>query len=291
MQIVKVMGGLGNQMFSYAFALALRKLGREVALDTSSYERYPAHNGWELGRLFKLDIPQCAEEDRDRLGDVAGDFGSRLRRKVLGPRRGHVLQRGPGYDRRFADIPGDAYFDGYWQSWRYHEDIDSEIDATFKFPPELESEGKACLEAAGGRTVIGVHVRRGDYLESEDLGGVCDEGYYARAIESLSPGTADPLLLFFSDDLDWCRERLGKGRESVYVDWNRRADSWRDMRLMTFCDGLAISNSSFGWWGARLGAKRGRKIAAPSRWFGGRHPDNLDIVLPGWTRVAARQGT
>jgi len=281
------MGGLGNQMFAYAFALALRRLGREVALDVTWHDRNRAHNGWELDRIFGLSIPICSLADRDRLGDLGDGFAQRLRRRLVGPRRGHVKERGTGYDPRYLGATGDAYFDGFWQSYRYHEGIERQIEAAFRFPPDLEREGHERLEGAGGRTTIGVHVRRGDYLESDALGGVCGEAYYGRAIGALAAGAVEPLVFFFSDDLDWCRDRLGRERDAVYVDWNRGSDSWRDMRLMTRCDRLAISNSSFGWWGARLGENPDRMIVAPSRWYGGKHPDNTEIVLPAWMRVAA----
>ena len=285
MQIVKVMGGLGNQMFAYAFALRLRGLGRQVALDPSWHDRVRAHNGWELDRIFKLELPACTDADRERLGDLDYGLVSRVRRKFLGTRRSHVVERGRRYDSRFLSITGDAYFDGYWQSPLYHEGIDSEIDGAFSFPPGLELEAGRVLGQAEGRTTIGVHVRRGDYLESEDLGGVCGEAYYRRAIAYLSEGASRPLVLFFSDDLEWCRSHLAAGLDAVFVDWNRGVDSWKDLRLMTRCDRLAISNSSFGWWGARLGLDKARPVAAPDRWYGGHTKDNKDVAMPSWTRL------
>jgi hypothetical protein len=290
MQIVKVMGGLGNQMFAYAFALALRKRGRDARLDVTWHDRNRAHNGWELARIFPLDIPLCTVEERDRLGDLSPSFGSRLRRKLLGERRGHFKERRPGYDERFLGIEGDAYLDGFWQSPRYHEGVETEIEAAFAFPAGLEPEARACLEAAKGRRAVGVHVRRGDFLSSEALYGVCSESYYRLAVETALEGARDPLILFFSDDLDWCRDRLAPGRDAVYVDWNTGPESWRDMRLMTMCERLVIANSSFSWWGARLGrsGRAERMIIAPSRWFGGELEDNPDIALPGWIRIDSR---
>lgn len=288
MQIVKIMGGLGNQMFTYAFALRLRSLGRDAALDTSWHDRISAHNGWELGRIFSLDIPECEAADRDRLGDLDPGFFPKLRRKLLGPRKGHYEERGPGYDPRFLSITGDAYFDGYWQSPRYHEGVASEVAAAFCFPGDLEPEADRLLTGLAGRSVIGVHVRRGDYVGNESLGSVCDEGYYRRAIGLLASRVAAPVVAFFSDDLDWCRDRLSGGFDAVYADWNRGPDAWRDMRLMTLCDGLVMSNSSFSWWGARLGRDPARPVVAPSRWYGGRHADNTDIALPGWIRLGAK---
>lgn len=288
MQIVKVMGGLGNQMFAYAFALKLRALGRDVRLDTSWHERIQAHNGWELGRIFSLDIPECDIVELERLADLDRDLISRVRRIVFGPGRGHHVERKRCYDPRFLSIAEDAYFDGYWQSPLYHVGIEPEVQAAFRFPSELEPETLRMLTEMAGRTTIGVHVRRGDYLQSDDLGGVCGKAYYRRAIEFLSEGAADPYVLFFSDDLDWCRDELASGIDAVFVDWNRGADSWKDMRLMTLCDKLAISNSSFGWWGARLGQDEARQVAAPDRWFGARHRDNPDIAPSGWVRLSAR---
>jgi len=284
--VVKVMGGLGNQMFAYAFALALRELGREVKLDSSWHERHEAHQGWELGKIFPLAIPECSEAERDALGDLHDSVMARARRKIFGARPLHRVERGRGYDPSFLKVAGEAYFDGYWQSPRYHEGIEPLIEAAFRFPAGLEPEGEALLTSAAGRALVGVHVRRGDYLEGDKLGGVCGEAYYGRAIAATRDGLVDPVFAFFSDDLDWCRERLGRGLEAIYVDWNRGGDSWRDMRLMTLCDRLVIANSSFSWWGARLGADRGRMIAAPDRWYGVRYRDNKDIAMPGWLRIA-----
>ena len=281
------MGGLGNQMFAYSFAMALRNLGREVALDTTWYERNRAHNGWELDTIFELDIGECSREERDRLGDLDARFVSRLRRKLFGERRGHFKESGPGYCRDYLDMRGDAYFDGFWQSPRYHKGIEGEIEATFAFPADLEPEGRACLDRARGRSLVGVHVRRGDYLSSEALFGVCGEAYYRGAIEAILEGARDPLVLFFSDDLRWCEETISSGLDAVFVDWNRGDEAWRDMRLMTRCDRLVIANSSFSWWGARLGAA-GRPVLAPSRWFGGTLPDNPEICLPGWIRMDSK---
>jgi hypothetical protein len=69
-----------------------------------------------------------------------------------------------------------------------------------------------------------------------------------------------------SDDLPWCKKELGTGLDAVYVDWNRKNDSYLDMQFMTLCDRLVISNSTFSWWGAWLGANPGRFVASPDRW-------------------------
>ena len=291
MQIVKAMGGLGNQMFAYSFGLALRGLGRKVALDTSWYDRNEAHNGWELDRVFSLDIPRCTLEQRDALGDLSPRIAARLRRKLFGPHAGHYAEEGRGYDSTYLDVPGDAYFDGFWQSPRYHEGVAREIEGAFRFRAELEGSDKELIEGFAGRCLIGVHARRGDYLTSDLLGGVCTTAYFRGALRVLLEGAANPLVLYFSDDLDWCKRELASDTEGVFVDWNRGADSWKDMRLMGYCDRLAISNSSFSWWGARLrrpGARGDRTIVAPSRWYGARHKDNTDIALPSWVRLDSR---
>ncbi len=286
MQIVKVMGGLGNQMFAYAFALALRGRGREVKLDVTWYDRNRAHNGWELGSIFDLDIPACSREERDALADLDSSLTSRIRRKLFGERRGHHKERRPGYEGRFLEIPGNAYLDGFWQSPRYHAGVEGEIEKAFAFRGPMEARGEELLLSADGRDLLGVHVRRGDYLESEALSEVCTEAYYRRALAAAREGARNPLVVFFSDDLAWCERRLATGLDAAFVDWNRGSDAWRDMRLMTLCDRLVIANSSFSWWGARLGA-RDRAIFAPSRWFGGDLRDNPDIAMPGWNRLEA----
>lgn len=288
MNIVKMVGGLGNQMFEYAFALALRAGGRDVRLDLSWFDRNDQHNGWELERLFGISIPACSAEERAAIGDVSPSMFAKVRRRLGFRKRTHYRQAKHGYDPAPLSFRGEEYLDGFWQSYRYFEGIEDDVRKAFSFPAPLGGKNARVLRDAAGRTTIGVHVRRGDQLANDTLGIVCGESYFRRAIEAATDGATQPLVLFFSDDLPWCKKELGAGLDAVYVDWNRKADSYLDMQLMTLCDRLVISNSTFSWWGAWLGADPDRFVASPDRWAREPLPDYECIIHPKWTKIPTR---
>lgn len=286
MRIVKLNGGLGNQMFQYAFALTLDHLYGDARLDLGWIEKNAAHNGYELDRLFRVTVPTCAREERERLGEVSDSLLGKLRRRLRLTKRTHYSSRAIGFDPAALGRAGDTYYAGYWQSYRYYEGREGAIRGAFSFTSPLKPRDEELLASLSGRTSVGIHVRRGDFLRYSMASGVCGEGYYERAIAAALDGACEPIAVFFSDDLGWCRERLKARCEAVYVDWNAGKDSHADMRLMSLCDRLVIANSSFSWWGAWLG-KRDRKIYAPSRWLAAGYRDNEDIAPPEWTRMPA----
>lgn len=290
MHIVKVNGGLGNQMFQYAFALVLDARYGDARLDLGWIESYGAHNGYELDRLFDVRVSRCAGDERRSIGDVEDTAVGKMRRRLRLTKRTHYAQVGVGFDSRAIERVGPTYFAGYWQSHKYYAGNERLVREAFAFKTPQNPENTDFLSSINGSYCIGVHVRRGDALSYPAMAGVCGENYYKAAIAAASTRSRDynrePILAFFSDDLDWCRDRLSSLGESVYVDWNRGEDSHADLRLMSQCDALVIANSSFSWWGAWLGAP-GRAIYAPIPWVAPRYRDNLDIAPIEWTRVAA----
>ena len=71
MQIIQCTGGLGNQMFQYAFYRKLQLDGNTVALDLSSFQDYKLHNGFELERVFNLNIVRADEKVVDEIKKTA----------------------------------------------------------------------------------------------------------------------------------------------------------------------------------------------------------------------------
>lgn len=284
MHIVKVNGGLGNQMFQYVFALTLDAKYADARLDLEWIKKYRAHNGYELDRLFSVRLPECDAEERRRLGETSDNLLGKVRRRLRLTKSSYYAPPSYGYDQAALERHGDTYFAGYWQSYKYCTGREDLVRSAFEFCPQLSRRNREILDRAAGRTLIGIHVRRGDSLKNPMVIDVCDEAYYLHAVEAVISGASAPLVLYFSDDLQWCRDKLPAPGETLYVDWNAADESYQDMMLMKACDALVISNSTFSWWGAWLGGP-GRKIIAPSRWFSRAYADNEDIVPPEWVRL------
>lgn len=255
MLIVKIQGGLGNQMFQYAAGLSLADKRRDdLVIDVSSFMHDPI-------RSFRLDLfPGVAR--RLASGDVS----------VLGPTtRVPTPVRVVRDDFRTFSFPeGDLYLDGYWQSERFFADIADKIIGDFDL-----SHLSARVPADAHRCAA-LHVRRGDYLRSNGYHPVLGADYYRGALSLLDDFDG---VKVFSDDPDWCAQGLGvEGAQVVAGN-----DEITDLGIMSRCRHNVIANSSFSWWAAWLNRTPGRMVVAPTKWFGPTAGLNTDNMVPsGW---------
>ncbi len=293
MKIVGILGGLGNQLFQYAFSRELaRRSGERVLVDTGGFDHYGLHNGLELERVFGLALDRPERGEVDRLSTVSSSFWSRLRRRIA-PKKSHYIDRNLSFHDDVFTLDGDRYYEGFWQSERYFAGVGDEIRKKLSFPA-LDTRN-AELMGRLPRPACSVHVRRGDYLRPENRHlAVCDAGYYERASAEMVALREVASFAVFSDDPEWCKGNFKFGkRQVIFVDWNRGEDSWQDMAMMAACDHQIIANSSFSWWGAWLGEGDGGLVMAPSVWAKngvGKSPlgyrvEYADTVPERWTRI------
>ena len=293
MKIVRIQGGLGNQMFQYAFARSLAaKVDDEVYIDSSAAAGEDVHNGYELGRVFGVGLPEAPAGAAARLGIPPSSLVNRFRRKYL-TKRSHCIDKKFGYQPELYALKGDRYFEGYWQSEKYFTGIEAELRECFAFQRQLSDANLELLRDLP-RPVASIHVRRGDYLKYPNL-NICTPGYYEKAVAALLASRPVSSFIVFSEDLEYCRQTLRLGdRPAAFVGWNGGRDSWQDMAMMARCDHHVIANSSFSWWGAWLNPAPEKAIVAPAIWNRRQlESDDLyyrftfeDIVPGGWLRAA-----
>jgi hypothetical protein len=294
-KIVRLLGGLGNQMFQYAFAKELeRRRTEEVFFDVSGFDSYALHTGLELERLFGLQLRLASPEDSARLSTRPTGYARRFRRRYF-PKPSHYIDRNTAFHEDVFSLEGDRYYEGYWQSEGYFHGVAADLRRLFAFP--ALSARNADFLAGLARPACSVHVRRGDYLSTANrFLQVCSPAYFARAVHAVSRKREVRSIAVFSDDPEWCRSSLDFGGRPIHlVDWNKDSESWQDMALMAACEHHVIANSSFSWWGAWLGEREGGEIVAPDSWSRpapagrrqGNNNDYADTVPERWTRVSA----
>lgn len=269
--IVKLMGGLGNQMFQYAAGRALaERRGARLLLDLSSYE----HD--RLGRRYRLDhfnirAEIASPDDVERVTGL-GRRGllSRARRRAerLLPRhwRSVFTERQRSYDRELFYIRRSVMLSGYWQSPQYFASIEHLLreELRWREPPDAYNEAltQEIIAAEG----VSVHVRRGDYVENKSH-NVLPIGYYQAAVARIAEVAYQASYYVFSDDMPWCKGHLDLPGRTTYVDHNGPEADYEDLRLMSLCHHHIIANSSFSWWGAWLCERPGQLVIAPRQWF------------------------
>ena len=281
MIIIRMTGGLGNQMFQYALYLKLCSMGREVKFDDVT--EYELENARPI-MLWAFDIsyPRADREEINRITDGFMKLSHRIRRKLFGRRSLEYQERSFDYDRQVLERDP-ACLIGYFQSEKYFEDIREQVRRAFTFSDKIwdgldrESERrvKGCLEQILCCESVSVHVRRGDYLEKDEIyGGICTQEYYREAFRRILGRSPQAVFFLFSKDREWVREwipvlcrdlSLEEGR-FIPVEGTTEETGYLDLFLMRRCKNHIIANSSFSWWGAWLGINPDRLVIAPAQW-------------------------
>ena len=278
--IVNLYGGLGNQMFGYAFCLYMQKKDsqRHWWIDAYACQNSNVHNGYELNKIF-IGInasSELSEESHQKLSQVSDKYKTNIKELHLSQ-----VQTFISSDKSLV------IYNGCWQCYPYVEACADELRQQFQFDEtQLNEKNKKILEIISHRCTVSVHIRRGDYLKGNNewlYGGICTVAYYQAAMLQLEEMLPEkPYYLFFSDEPDWVKEYFNLPNSEI-IDWNRKEESWQDLCLMAACRHHIIANSSFSWWGAWLGQHEDTLTIAPDLWYNTTHtPDLLPLQ---WIRI------
>ncbi len=302
MVIIRLMGGLGNQMQQYALYRKFISLGREACLDISMYsdEGYRGTvRKLEIDRFPNVEYETASAEQISRIrGD--GSIFRRLRNRVMPSSSSYIREKGMYMPEIFDR--DDVYLEGYWSAEKYYADIMPSLREIYDFAPLLAAEG--CNPAIGDMAEriaasdfpVSVHIRRGDYLSPENaalFGGISTEEYYASAFRYVKERHPEAEFFIFSDDPGYVREKYGDDASCVTVDVNHADDSMYDIYLMSHCIAHICANSSFSFWGARLDEHREQALCIrPSVHVNSQvfDPDVMRTLWAGWVFIDP-QGT
>ena len=291
MIIVKLKGGIGNQMFQYAAGRRLTYvLGTELKLDISVFENYNLRK-YELGSFNILEDFASPREVKtltsQKNGVLAGLVRCLLRRpKDLAP--SHIRESYFHFDSEILNLPNNVYLDGYWQNEKYFNNIEDVIRKEFAITVPQTSENQKIAELISSHESVSLHVRRGDYvsdLQTSKVHGTCGLDYYARAIAEIYSRVDSPHFFVFSDDMEWSKANLDISHPVVFVDHNNALTSYEDLRLMSLCKHHIIANSSFSWWGAWLNQNSCKIVLAPKKWFNSVDYNTKDLIPDGWLKI------
>ncbi len=249
--VVRVTGGLGNQMFQYAAALSYaRRVGLPLRLDLFAYDRPAPYREFLLGRL-RVPIRRANSWE------------------VLWARRRPHFEKGGVFDDFLFADHGSAWLCGFWENVAYIQDVLPTLKRRFLPRDQAVAIGAyEIVERAGrgGGQVVGVHLRRGDrgpgggaYAPFSTL----PAEYYRAAAGRFPPATNFLVFSDSPDDIAWCRAHLGLG-EDARISFSDGRDPILDLFALTLCDHVIISAGTFSWWAGYLGAKPGRRVIAPN---------------------------
>jgi len=278
MVIVKIYGGLGNQMFQYAAGLVLAsRLKTKLYVDASWFNEKQPDN--VTPRQYELDIFGINKSNL-----MLRKLASITIRKI-------VTLNEPGftkYSEEFKAVAGNVKLDGYWQSYKYLEYDKNLVKAAFTFPKNISEQNSDLIKKIETSESVAVHVRRADYVNvksTSEFHGLATLDYYKEAVAEVTKKIKKPRFFVFSDDQEWCKNNLKFGENVTFVDHNHDKQSFEDMRLMSLCKHNIIANSSFSWWGAWLNSNNNKLVYAPKKWFNEASIDTSELTPPDWSRI------
>ena len=284
MIIIKLNGGLGNQMFQYALYQAFSCKGVDTKLDRSKYSHFDEKRTCILDYpCFQLDYQLCTGKEARQYVLGTGMLARGLVR-LLGDKSTHIYEKAEyQYDETILELK-EGYLDGFWQTWKYMDGIQNSIRDCFKFVGNMPQNAQQIRNMIHKTDSVAVHVRRGDYLKLKDIyGNICTEEYYKDALEEMKQMIDNPTFFFFSDDIEWVKNTFGTSEEYIYADGSNRWEDYHDMQLMSECKHMIMANSSFSWWAAFLNQNEGKKIICPNQWINSSE-DTSDVYCKEWIK-------
>lgn len=270
MQIIYMNGGLGNQLFQYIFYLWLKKLlpGEDIVIDDGKFWGHDIpHHGYELKRIFKLELPSLSQrftadvwEYMTIMRQQGTDIPEQLRAygmplkviREIGVTNinfnGEIKTFAPG-DSLNINRKDNIYWHGHWLAKSFYDFVEKEVKKELMFPPMtdgLNLQLQQKIRRASEPTAI--HVRRGDMVK---LGWAAPAEYYNRLIKRCEAEYHVSQYLLFSDDIPWCEEHASElgltdiADRLLVVDNNKGENYWRDLQLMSLCQNRIFARSSF----------------------------------------------
>lgn len=298
MIIVQLKGGLGNQMFQYAFgrSLALQN-NTSLAFDLSSLSNNAdnsrtTNRSFELSDVFNVNSTEASVAELKKIKPIlyraVNVFAIKLGLKGIQKSK-YFIENKFFFDPNIKKVGKDCYLSGYWQSPKYFDVVESLIHDEFTFHRKLDYENLGIESQIRGVNAVSIHIRRTDFqnLVSNSIHGICSLEYYGEAVKFISTKLANPHFFVFSDDINWAKENLNLPYQCTFISGNSGSKSYIDMQLMSACKHNIIANSSFSWWGAWLNDNPEKIVIAPKNWFANKHLNNqtADLIPDTWVRL------
>lgn len=225
-------GRVGNLMFQYAssYGIAVAK-NMSVVIQESNI----------LNRLFTLKA------------EIRKDISFCSKMKV----KGESLHC--GYDPNLSKFePTQDYrLAVYLQSWKYFENVTYDLRQQFTFKPDIKKRSELIINKMLSKRkvtsradviLVGVHIRRGDFVNNKYGYEVATKEYLQRAVKYFTDRFINVLFIVCTNDLRWTKENM----PPVAVEYTENNSAEVDMCILSMCNNTILSVGTFGWWAAWL---------------------------------------
>jgi hypothetical protein len=294
MKIVKFKGGLGNQLFQYALLRNLQIVHscKNVKADFSYFDLLTKDEIRKPRILFLNILAEKATKSdikKTLLFKRIGNPLSIIYKSILYAEKKLNKKYYFEESRKHTNLDfiiNYSYFDGYWQSWKYVEQIEETLRK--EITPNIKHSANTIkiINKISSENSIFIGIRRGDYLASRksiNHYGSFELDYFKKAIKFVQQKVKDPVFYIFSNDIEWVKRNLNLGINIVYRENEKQTSDFEELFIMGACKHAIIVNSTFYWWGAWLISNKSKIVIAPKNWFADKSP--IDIVPNSWIKI------
>lgn len=283
MIIVKIYGGLGNQMFQYAFARSLSlEYNKKFTLDISWFKKQidttdldqPDKREYLLNNFDIVErySPSIVSTFIWLVSKITSKFKvlDNISKFFLLNKYWPINITESEYnqfdDNNLISRKKLILLNGYWQDFKYFEKYKDIIRKEFTLKSKLKDENEEYLKNIVSSNSISIHFRRGDYLKTYAFKfySTCSMDYYLNSISYISTKVHNPTFFIFSDDIEWVKSNFKIDYPVVFI--NNLAPDYEHLFLMSQCKHNIIANSTFSWWGAWLNSNPVKIVIAPQKW-------------------------
>jgi len=290
MVIVRLTGGLGNQMFQYAAAKRLSQThGVKLKLDARRLQG-DSYRKFQLG-VFNITDEFATDEEIGRVKFGAFFTWLLMPIRLLTGFNFNLpefySEKKYTFDPLVMELGNHVYLKGRFHSEKYFSDISDTIAENFTLRSVSEKAQKLQNEITSVDSVS-LHVRRGDYISnSNNLAryGTCSDSYYEKCVEKALKHSETSKFFIFSDEPDWVSENMSFPVNSVFVTSEGLNGDAEELYLMSLCRQHITANSTFSWWGAWLDRKADKVVYTPGKWFLAEALDTRDLLPETWITV------
>jgi hypothetical protein len=276
MIIVRITGGLGNEMFQYAAARSLAKdRGCSLKLDLSiCYENNDKDWVYTFNRLNIIEDAASEQEIsllKNKKAKSPRKWIHRIIRNLTIKKVKHFREVDCfSFDKMLCKTSLPLYIQGGFVALEYFDKYRDIFVKEFAPKNELAGKNKEFAERVSSCNSVSVHFRRGDYTFDKNAikkNGLLSLDYYERAIDLIKTKIDNPVFFIFSNDKEWVAENFKFADRKVFVEHNNDEFGYEDLRLMSLCKNNIIANSTFSWWGAYLNQNPEKVVIAPQKWL------------------------
>ena len=192
------------------------------------------------------------------------------------------------FNKNMLSVGSHTYLDGFWQTEKYFKNNQKIIRTDFTFTTNLDERNQNLAAKIILGESVSIHFRRGDYLSqlsASAIHQVCSLEFYKKAVELILQKVSNPHFFIFSDDIEWVKNNFIIASQHTFVDNNKDAMSFCDLKLMSLCKHNIIANSSFSWWGAWLNCNSSKIVISPKDWFRDKSYETTDLIPESWIRI------